>query len=131
MMESVDLKTFSHNILLKDRNGQLILNKSIKHLWQQPLRKWNYQNDMLMFFHVPKCSGTSFSKSLAHSRHRDGCNLECKRGYEKIQNRTCPSTLNSWCWKHFDWTEVKKVESYGTKTAPIAILRDPIDRFAL
>ena len=81
MMESVDLKTFSHNILLKDRNVQLILNKSVKHLWQQPLRKWNYRNEMLMFIHVPKCSGTSFSKSLAHGRHKDGCNLECMRKY--------------------------------------------------
>ena len=129
LKETIDLETFSQNILLKNRNGQLILNKSVKHLWQQPLRKWNYQNEMLMYIHVPKCSGTSFSKSLMHSRHKDGCNLECKCEYEKVQNRTCPSTLNSWCWKHFDWTEVEKVESCGTKTAPIVILRDPIDRF--
>ena len=128
-MESVDLKTFSHNILLKDRNGQLILNKSVKHLWQQPLRKWNYQNEMLMYIHVPKSSGTSFVYTLKHSRHKDGCDLKCNCKYEKIQNRTCPSTLNSWCWKHFGWTEIEKVQSYGTKTAPVVILRDPIERF--
>ena len=130
MRGTVASKSFSDNILLKDRNGQVVLNKSVKYLWQQPLKKWNYQNEMLMFIHVPKCSGTSFSKSLMRSTHKDGCHIKCKPGYEEIQNRTCPSTLNSWCFKHFDWTEVEKVESYGTKTAPIVILRDPIDRFA-
>ena len=101
MMESVDLKTFSQNILLKDKNGQVILNKNVKHLWQQPLRKWNYQNEMLRYIHVQKCSGTSFAYSLMHSRHKDGCDLRCNCKYKKIQNRTCPSTLNTWCWKHF------------------------------
>ena len=128
-METTGLKTFSDNILLKDRNGQVVLNKSVKHLWHQPLKKWNYQDEMLMFIHVPKCSGTSFSNSLMRSKHKDGCKIKCNPGYEQIQNRTCPSTLDTWCWRHFDWTEVEKMESYGTKTAPIVVLRDPIDRF--
>ena len=129
MTGTIATETFSDNILLKDINGHVILNKSVKYLWQQPLKKWNYQNEMLMFIHVPKCSGTSFSRSLMRSKHKDGCKIKCKPGYEQIQNRTCPSTLTSWCFKHFDWTEVEKVESYGTKTAPIVVLRDPIDRF--
>ena len=129
VIEIINLKSFSDNILLKDRIGQLILNKSVKHLWQQPLRKWNYQNEMLKFIHIVKSGGTSFDESLTSSRHKDGCDLQCKPGYEKLLNRTCPSTLDTWCHEHFDWTEVEKVESHGIKTAPVVLLRNPIDRF--
>ena len=117
MAETTDVKTFSDNILLKDRNGHIILNKSVKHLWQQPLKKWNYQNEMLMVIHVPKSSGTSFRTSLTHSRHKDGCDLKCKPRYEPVQNRTCPSTLYSWCKLHFDWTQVETVGKLWDKNS--------------
>ena len=129
MIEITDLRSFSDNILLKDRIGHVIFNKSVKHLWQQPLKKWNYQNEMLMFIHIVKSGGTSFDESLINNRHEDGCNLRCKPSYEAFWNRTCPSALDSWCSEHFDWTEVEKVESHGIKTAPVVLLRNPIDRF--
>ena len=94
-------------IVLKDTKGHAILNKSIKTLWEQPLRIWDYRNEMLTHIHIVKTSGTSFDYSLLKSLHKDGCGITCpvpnkfKIFIQQLGNRICPTMLNSYCCNHF------------------------------
>ena len=109
-------------IVPKDTKGHIILNKSIKALWQEPLRLWDYKNEMLTHIHIVKTSGTSFDYSLLKSLHKDGCGITCpvpnkfKIFILQLGNGTCPSVLNSYCCNHFDWTQVKELEESGIQT---------------
>ena len=60
-------------LLLRDRNGDIILNKSIQDLRQQPLKQWNYQHEVLAFIHIVKSGGTPFDSTLSVSKHKHAC----------------------------------------------------------
>ena len=116
-------------VILRDLNGNILLNKSVGHLWQQPLRRWNHEKEILSFIHVEKCGGTSFFGSLKRSRLDGGCTLKCQREIFELGNRTCPDNLLSLCGSHFDWSRLIKTEKRGIKTAAVILLRHPIERF--
>ena len=124
-----NLGTFTDAIVLKDVDGNVILDKSLETFWQQPLRTWDYKHEMLTHIHIVKTSGTSLDFSLLHSLHRDGCGITCSKILD-LGNRSCPCLLNSYCCKHFDWTQVETIEKAGIQTAPLVILRNPAHRTA-
>ena len=135
LKESSNLESTTDVIVLKDKEGHVILNKSIKALWEQPLRIWDYKNEMLTHIHVKKTSGAAFDFSLRSSQNKDGCRIKCLFNssvseivIETLGNRTCPSFLNTFYKNHFDWTQVEALEEYGVKTAPVFILRHPAYR---
>ena len=68
LKDSNNLESTSDVIVLKDKEGHVILNKSIKALWEQPLRIWDYKNEMLTHIHIKKTSGSSFDFSLLNSQ---------------------------------------------------------------
>ena len=116
-------------VILRDLNGNILLYKSVGHLWQQPLRRWNHEKEILSFIHVEKCGGTSFFGSLKRSRLDGGCTLKCRRKIFELGNRTCPNNLLSLCGSHFDWSRLIQTEKRGVKTAAVILLRHPIERF--
>ena len=120
--------TFQDKIVLKDKDGHVILEKRIDKLWQQPLHKWNYRKEVLFFMHIVKSSGTSLGHSLRQSYHNDGCHVSCTHSFKQLANQTCASDLKVHCGGHFDWGQVDKLEEAELKTAPITLIRNPVDR---
>ena len=119
-----------NKLLLLDTNGNVILNKSIQELWQQPLSQWDYKNEILAFLHIVKSGGTSFDASLYRSVHEAECRIECRKYITTLENRTCPSYLPTLCKSHFDWTTIEEMEHDRIKMAPLMMLRNPLDRVA-
>ena len=120
-----------NNLLVLDDHGQVVLNKSIQYLWEQPLKKWDHTHETLAFIHVVKSGGTSFESTISLSRTEDGCRLRCSDKHSGPRNssrhRTCPRLLPVLC-SHFDWTIIDEMEQIGNQVAPIILLRDPIER---
>lgn len=101
------------SLLLRDGNNQTILNKTVQDLWEQSLRLWDYQNEVLAFIHVVKSGGTSFEQTLSMRRHKDGCRVKCVgRHITILGNRVCPTYLYSLCG-HLDWTTIIETENLG------------------
>ena len=134
--ESKNNTTFVHHpvqrvqdkIVLKDIDGHVILEKKIDKLWQQPLHEWNYRKEVLFFMHIVKSSGTSLGHALRQSYHRNGCHVTCTHSFIQLATQTCESDFKVHCGGHFDWGQVDKLEEAGMKTAPIALIRNPVER---
>ena len=118
-----------NNLLLLDNLGQVVLNKSIQHLWEQPLKKWDHMREILAFIHIVKSGGTSFESTI--SLTEDDCRLRCVDKHAgqltSSRDRICPSLLPVLCG-HFDWSTIDDLEQVGNQVAPIVLLRDPIKR---
>ena len=117
-----------NNLLLRDTEGRVVLNKTIQNMWEGPLRKWDYKQEILAFIHIAKSGGTSFEVSLLKSTHPDGCTIKCVKYITELGNRNCPAVLRTLCQRHFDWTTIEELEDHGIRVAPLVILRDPIER---
>ena len=104
------------------------MNKRVADIWKRPLRKWNQKEEVLSFLHISKCGGTSMKASLREAKLKNGCNLSCQdpRKAMEDQNKTCPLQT---CTGHFDWTRIRNLNKTGVKTAPIIIIRNPIETF--
>ena len=124
------IQTFQDKIVLKDKEGHVILEKNINNLWRQPLHKWNYRTETLFFMHIVKSSGTSFGHSLRQSFHSHRCHITCSHNFTQLVNQTCESDLKVFCGGHFDWGQVEKLENTGIKTTPIVLLRNTVNRVA-
>ena len=127
MLESTVYEDVS-NVVLRHPRGDIILNKRIKEIWQQPLRKWNHTKEVLSLLHISKCGGNSLKTALLETKFPNGCGIMCANQEKSTadQNYTCPLQT---CTGHFDWTRMKIFERIGLVVAPIAVLRNPIDRF--
>ena len=120
-----------NNLILLDDRGQVVLNKSIQQLWEQPLKKWDHQHEILAFIHIVKSGGTSFESTISLSRTEEACRLRCVDEHTGLRtssrNIICQRLLPVLCG-HFDWTTVDEMEQMGNQVAPIVLLRDPIKR---
>ena len=117
-----------NNLILRDREGRVVVNMNIQPLWEEPFRIWKYKQEVLAFIHIVKSGGTSFDVSLLKSTHQDGCSIKCQNYVTELGNRTCPTVLSTLCKRHFDWTAIEELENHKIQVAPIVILRDPIER---
>ena len=116
-------------LTVRNASGHIILKRTIEDLWHQPLRKWDYKEEILSFIHIEKCGGTSFYGGLKRSSLKNGCGLKCTRKIHKLENRTCPTKLTSLCGSHFDWSHLHHLENVGLKSATVIFIRHPVDRF--
>ena len=116
------------NLVFINAKNEVIMNKRVADIWKRPLRKWNQKEEVLSFLHISKCGGTSMKASLREAKLKNGCNLSCQdpRKAMEDQNRTCPLQT---CTGHFDWTRIRNLNKTGVKTAPIIIIRNPIETF--
>ena len=120
------------NSLLKlwDLQGELIFEQNIS-IWNKTPRKWNPEKEILIFIHVGKSAGNSFSQALTQSiLKQNKCKMRClsKLIHLKKNQPNCPEIKSILCGIHFDWTIAQKVESLGYQVAPIIFLRNPIQR---
>ena len=127
--EKVDI---NDNNLLKlwDFQEELIFEQNIN-IWNQPLRMWNPHKEILIFIHIGKSAGNSFSQALTHSiLKKNRCKMRClsKLVHLNKNQPNCREIKPILCGIHFDWTVAKKVESLGYQVAPIVILRNPVQR---
>ena len=124
------VQTFQDKIVLRDKEGHVILEKDIRNLWQQPLHRWNYKTETLFFMHIVKSSGTSFGHSLRQSFHSNRCRITCTHNFTQLVNQNCEPDIKVFCGGHFDWSQVEKLQKAGIKTTPIMLLRNPVNRVA-
>ncbi len=111
-------------------NGTLILQKNVSEAWDQPLRKWRPEEEILTFMHICKSGGTSLKSLLLNSMlNGTQCRMKCVRSIPELmkaqRNRKCPRLV---CDKHFDWSLVAEGEQSGFKMAPVVMFRDPVAR---
>ena len=118
----------SENLLFINAKNEVTLSKRVTDIWKRPLRKWNQNEEVLSFLHISKCGGTSMKVSLREAKSKNDCSLSCldPRKAMEDQNRTCPLQT---CTGHFDWTRIRNLDKTGIKTAPITIIRNPIETF--
>ena len=117
-------------ITLRDKNGSLILHRSLDRL-TEPLRKWKPRKESLAFIHIGKSGGTSFDKALNNSvLKKNQCKLKCSRNLQNLKKRqdNCPEIKSIFCGKHFDWTPIDATEKKGHNVAPVVLIRHPIER---
>ena len=106
-------------ITLRDKNGSLILNKSLDRLTDR-LGKWNPREEILAFIHIGKSGGTSFDKALKMSVLQENqCKMKRSKKLQDLKKSqdNCPEIKSILCGKHFDWTPIDAAEKEGKKVA--------------
>ena len=71
-------------ILLTTPEGEVILDRDLRAFWNQPLRKWNCSQELLMFLHIPKSGGTSFRASLVNALKESNHSMDCLKVRAKL-----------------------------------------------
>ena len=105
---------FYVRLVVRDRNGAIVLNKDVTEHWNKPLRLWNCSNELLIFLHIPKSGGTSLREALKTSlgnKTSFTCNLQ-HVNTEKVfisqkRKEDCLRMSPSDCASHFDWRTIQ------------------------
>ncbi len=111
-------------------NGSLVLMKNILNGWNQPLQKWKPQGEFLTSIHIAKSGGTYFDECLRKSGLNElGISAVTKMVKKNLPH---PKLFNGYGFGfydfHFDFSLVSELERHGYHSAPITILRHPVDR---
>ena len=110
-----------------DKNNYFIMNIDLVNMLSVPLPFWNATQEIMMFLHIGKSGGNSFSSALRNSQFTKlGCNMKCSMfpGYQ----RECPDIKTMLCLGHFDWSHIDHVQKEGYQVAPVVLFRNPVDR---
>ena len=111
------------------KNGSPILQKDVTQYWNQPLKKWKSEEEILTFIHIGKAGGTSMDTALWQSMLVEKrCNMSCVGSLQRLHSINCSNVKPIICGRHFDWTFVSAAEKEGYHMAPIILLREPVQR---
>ena len=124
-------KNMENVITLRDKKGKIILRRTPDLILNETLRKMNPREESLAFIHIGKAGGTSFEAALHGSVLKEnGCKLYCSKRLNQLRSNQsrCSKVRPMLCFKHFDWSVIKRAEKKGFKMAPVILFREPVSR---